>query len=182
MARFTTLTPETMTPRQREVGENIGSGARSGIKGPFPAWLHSPEMADAMQRAGRFMRWDSGFPARLSELAIIVTAKAYKARFEWFAHAELALKGGLRPEIVEAVRTGQQPQGMAEDEAAVYRFCTELHRDKDVSDAAFDKAKAMFGEKGVAELLGICGYYVAVGLTLNVARVPLPAGVPDPFA
>jgi 4-carboxymuconolactone decarboxylase len=57
---------------------------------------------------------------------------------------------------------------MAEDEAAVFHFCTELHRDKDVTDAAFEKAKAMFGEKGVAELLGICGYYVAVGLTLNV--------------
>lgn len=182
MARFTALSPETMTARQQEVAANIGAGARAGIKGPFPAWLHSPDMADAMQRAGRFMRWDSGFPARLSELAIIVTAKAYKARFEWFAHAALALEGGLKPEIVEAVRIGQQPPGMAEDEAAVHQFCIELHRDKDVSDAAFDKAKALFGEKGVAELLGICGYYVAVGLTLNVARVPLPEGVPDPFA
>ncbi|WP_421988461.1 carboxymuconolactone decarboxylase family protein [Roseococcus sp.] len=181
MARFTELTPATMNPRQREVGENIGSGARSGIKGPFPAWLHSPEMADAMQRAGRFMRWDSSFPARLSELAIIITAKAYNARYEWFAHLPLALKGGLAPAIAEAVRLGQEPQGMAEDEAAVHRFCTELHRDKDVSDAAFDKAKALFGEKGAAELLGICGYYVAVGLTLNVARVPLPEGTPDPF-
>jgi 4-carboxymuconolactone decarboxylase len=138
-------------------------------------------MADRMQNAGRFMRWDSSFPARLSELAILITARAYKARFEWFAHLPLALQGGLKPAIAEAVRLGQEPQGMAADEAAVHRFCTELHRDKDVSDAAFETAKGLFGEKGVAELLGICGYYVAVGLTLNVARVPLPAGEPDPF-
>jgi 4-carboxymuconolactone decarboxylase len=181
MARFTALTPETMTARQREVAENIASGARSGLRGPFPAWLHSPEMADIMQRAGRFMRWDSSFPARLSELAIIITAKAYEARYEWFAHLPLALQGGLKPEIGEAVRVGQQPRDMAEDEAAVYHFCTELHRDKDVTEAAFEKARALFGEKGVAELLGICGYYAAVGLTLNVARVPLPEGTPDPF-
>lgn len=181
MSRFTTLTPETMTPRQREVAESIGAGARSGIRGPFPAWLHSPDMADALQRAGRFMRWDSSFPARLSELAIIITAKAYEARYEWYAHLPLALKGGLRPEIGEAVRTGMQPKDMAEDEAAVYRFCIELHRDRNVSDAAFEKAKSLFGEKGVAELLGICGYYAAVGLTLNVAGVPLPEGEPDPF-
>ncbi len=182
MTRFTTLTPETMTPRQREVAATIASGARSGVRGPFPAWLHSPDMAERMQNAGRFMRWDSSFPARLSELAIIITAKAYQARYEWFAHLPLALAGGLKPEIAEAIRLGQAPAGMAEDEAAVYRFCAELHRDKDVSDAAFETAKALFGEKGVAELLGICGYYAAVGLTLNVARVPLPEGTPDPFA
>ncbi|WP_424812845.1 carboxymuconolactone decarboxylase family protein [Roseococcus sp. YIM B11640] len=181
MPRFTALTEATMTPRQREVAASISSGARSGLRGPFPAWLHSPEMAEAMQRVGRFMRWESGFPARLSELAILVTAAAYRARFEWFAHHPLAIEGGLKPEIAEAVRLGQEPKGMAEDEEAVWRFAYELHRDKDVSDAAFEKVKALFGEKGVAEILGICGYYVAVGLTLNVARVPLPEGTPDPF-
>ena len=181
MSRFTTLTPETMTPRQLEVAESIGAGARGGLRGPFPAWLHSPEMADALQRAGRFMRWESSFPARLSELAILITAKRNRARYEWFAHHPLALQGGLRPEIAEAVRVGQPPAGMAADEAAVHRFCAELHADGDVSDAAFESAKALFGEAGVAELLGICGYYTAVGPTLNVARVPLPEGAPDPF-
>ncbi|UPY35937.1 carboxymuconolactone decarboxylase family protein [Sediminicoccus sp. KRV36] len=181
MPRFTTLTPETMTARQREVAEHIGAGARGGLRGPFPAWLHSPDMADALQRAGRFMRWGSSFPARLSELAILITAKRYRARYEWFAHHPLALEGGLRPEIAEAVRLGQPPADMAADEVAVYRFCTELHADGDVSDAAFEAAKALFGEPGIVELLGICGYYTAVGLTLNVARVPLPEGTPDPF-
>ncbi|MDB5414643.1 MAG: 4-carboxymuconolactone decarboxylase [Rubritepida sp.] len=181
MSRFTELTDATMTPRQREVAASIGAGARSGLRGPFPAWLHSPEMADALQRAGRFMRWDSSFPARLSELAILITAKRYRARYEWFAHYPLAMQGGLKPEIAEAVRLGELPAGMADDEAAVYRFCTELHADGDVSDIAFAGAKALFGETGVVELLGICGYYAAVGLTLNVARVPLPDGTPDPF-
>ena len=181
MSRFTTLTPETMTPRQREVADSIGAGARGGLRGPFPAWLHSPEMADALQRAGRFMRWESSFPARLSELAILITAKRYRARYEWFAHLPLALQGGLRPAIAEAVRLGRPPAAMAADEAAVHRFCTELHAQGDVSDAAFEAAKAIFGEAGVAELLGICGYYTAVGLTLNVARVPLLEGTPDPF-
>ena len=181
MPRFTELTPETMTPRQRQVAESIGAGARGGLRGPFPAWLHSPEMADVLQRAGRFMRWESSLPARLSELAILITAKRYRARYEWFAHHPLALAGGLAPAIAEAVRIGLSPLGMAEDEAAVHCFCTELHADGDVSDAAFEGARALFGEAGIAELLGISGYYTAVGLTLNVARVPLPDGTPDPF-
>lgn len=182
MPRFTELTEATMTPRQREVAAAIGAGARGGLRGPFPAWLHSPEMAEALQRAGRFLRWETSLPARLSELAILVTAARWKARYEWFAHHRLAMEAGLDPAIAEAVRLGVPPAGMAEDEAAVHRFASELHRDGDVSDAAFDAAKRLFGEAGVAELLGLCGYYTAVGLTLNVARVPLPEGVSDPFA
>lgn len=32
MPRYTELQPETMTPRQREVAENIGAGARGGLR------------------------------------------------------------------------------------------------------------------------------------------------------
>ena len=63
MPRFTELTEATMTPRQREVAAAIGAGARGGLRGPFPAWLHSPEMAEALQRAGRFLRWETSLPA-----------------------------------------------------------------------------------------------------------------------
>ena len=93
----------------------------------------------------------------------------------------MALAGGLTVIGVSTLEAVAQGLEMAEDEAAVHRFASELHRDGDVSDAAFDEAKRLFGEQGVAELLGLCGYYTAVGLTLNVARVPLPDGVSDPF-
>lgn len=181
MPRFTTLTPDAMTPRQREVADNIGAGARGGLRGPFPAWLHSPEMAERMQNVGRFMRWESSLPARLSELAILVTAKRWRARYEWFAHHKMAMDGGLSPAIAEDVRLGRTPAGMAADEAAVFRFVSEVQATGDVSDEAFHDAKRLFGEQGCAELLGITGYYTAVSFTLNVDRVALPEGVPDPF-
>lgn len=181
MPRFTQLTQEAMTPRQREVAASIGAGARVGVKGPFPAWLHSPDMADRLQQVGRFMRWESSLPARLSELAILVTARRWRARFEWFAHHKMAMEGGLSPAIAEDVRLGRTPAGMAEDEAAVFRFVSEVQSTGDVSDEAFDEVRRLFGEKGCAELLGITGYYTAVSFTLNVDRVALPEGVPDPF-
>lgn len=181
MPRFTPLTEANMTTRQREVAANIGSGARAGVKGPFPAWLHSPEMAERLQNVGRFMRWESSLPPRLSELAILVTAKRWRARFEWYAHHKMAMDGGLSPAIAEDVRLGRTPSNMAEDEAAVFRFVSEVQATGDVSDEAFNEAKRLFGEKGCAELLGITGYYTAVSFTLNVDRVALPEGVPDPF-
>lgn len=181
MDRFTTLTESAMTPRQREVAAAIAAGARGGVKGPYNAWLHAPELAARMEQVGRSIRWGTSFPARLSELAIIVTAARWRARYEWFAHARLAAEGGLRDDIIEAIRLRRRPVGMAEDEAAVHDFARALVDEGDVPDAVFDRCKALFGERGCAELLGACGFYVAVGFTLNVARVPLPEGVSDPF-
>lgn len=181
MPRFTELTDALMDGRQREVAAAIASGARGGVKGPYNAWLNAPEMAARLEQVGRYIRWETSFPARLSELAIIVTAARWRAKYEWFAHARLALEGGLKPEIVEAIRLRQRPEGMAEDEAAVHDFARALVDEGDVPDAVFDRCKRLFGERGCAELLAACGFYVAVGFTLNVARVPLPAGVPDPF-
>jgi 4-carboxymuconolactone decarboxylase len=180
--RFTELTDAAMTARQREVAANIGAGARGGIKGPFPAWLHSPEMAELFQRVGRFIRWETSLPPRLSELAILVTAARWRARYEWFAHHRMAMEGGLNPAIAEDIRIGRVPRDMAEDEATVFHFVHELQTTGNVSDRRFEAARALFGERGCAELLGIAGYYTAVSFTLNVAQVPLPEGVPDPFA
>ncbi len=182
MPRFTELTDAAMTARQREVAANIGAGARGGIKGPFPAWLHSPEMAELFQRVGRFIRWETSLPPRLSELAILVTAARWRARYEWFAHHRMAMEGGLNPAIAEDIRIGRVPRDMAEDEATVFHFVHELQTTGNVSDRRFEAARALFGERGCAELLGIAGYYTAVSFTLNVAQVPLPEGVPDPFA
>jgi 4-carboxymuconolactone decarboxylase len=181
MPRFTRLEEADMDPRQQEVAASISAGARGGVRGPFMAWLHSPEMAERLQQVGRFARWESSLPARLSELAILVTAKRWRARYEWFAHHKMAMEGGLSPAIAEDVRLGRTPSGMAEDEAAVFHFVQEVQATGDVSDARFEEAKRLFGERGVAELLGITGYYTAVSFTLNVDRVPLPDGVPDPF-
>lgn len=181
MDRFTTLTESTMTPRQREVAAAIAAGARGGVKGPYNAWLHAPELAARMEQVGRLIRWETTLPARLSELAIIVTAARWRARYEWFAHARLAAEGGLDPAIIEAIRLRRRPDAMAEDEAAVHDFARALVDDGDVPDAVFERCKALFGERGCAELIAACGYYVAVGFTLNVARVPLPDGVADPF-
>jgi len=70
---------------------------------------------------------------------------------------------------------------MKADEEVVYDFCTTLHRDHFVGDALFERAKATLGEQGVVDLIGLSGYYTLVSMVLNVAEIPLPAGVPSPW-
>lgn len=180
--RLPPLAPERMTPRQREVAEAIAGGPRGGLRGPFQAWLRSPEVADRFQRVGEYVRFNSSIPAALNELAILVTAREWTAQFEWHAHHALAMKAGLPPAIADAIARGERPGSMDADQRVVYEFATELHRERSVSDATYAAVVERFGERGLVDLVAACGYYVAVAMTLNVARVPLPDGLPPPLA
>jgi len=179
--RFPAIPPERMSPEQRAVADAIAGGPRGGLRGPFNALLRSPVLADRFQRVGEYLRFNSSIPPALNEFAILITAREWSAQYEWYAHHRLAMQAGLSPAIAQAVAEGCRPEGMSEDEALVYDFCTELHRTRTVSDATFERAKARFGEQGVVDLIGVSGYYVAVAMVLNVAQVPLPEGVAPPL-
>ncbi|MFC3228546.1 carboxymuconolactone decarboxylase family protein [Marinibaculum pumilum] len=176
MSRLPPLSPDRMTPPQKAVHDAIVSGPRGAVQGPFAAWLRSPEMADPAQRLGAFCRFGSTFPPRLSELAILLTARHWTAQFEWWAHARMARDGGLGDAVIDAIREGRRPAEMQEDEAAVHDFCASALRDGRVAEAPYRRVIALFGERGAVELVGIIGYYCMVSLTLNVFEVPVPDG------
>jgi 4-carboxymuconolactone decarboxylase len=179
--RFKPLSPEELSEAQRKVYQEIAGGPRGGVRGPFNALLRSPELADRAQKMGEYIRFNTVLPPRLSEFAILVTARYWSSQYEWFAHAPFAAKGGLASSVISALQNGKRPGAMSEDEAAVYDFCTELHEKKTVSDAAYQRALERFGERGVVDLIGISGYYTLVSMVLNVARHPLPEGAPAPL-
>ena len=181
MPRFPDLSPDRMTEAQKRVAEAIASGPRGGVRGPFAVLLRSPELADRVQKLGEHLRFHSSLPARLNEFAIIINARFWESKYEWFAHRPLAVKAGLAEAIADAVAKGQRPDGMKEDEALVYDFCTTLHRRHFVDDALFERARTLLGEQGVVDLIGVSGYYTLVSMVLNVAEIPLPAGTPPPW-
>ena len=179
--RFAPLDPDKMTPEQRKVADDIVSGPRKSLSGPFSAWLRSPQLADRLQRVGDYLRFHSSVPARLNEFAILITAREWTAQYEWYAHYPLAIKAGLDPRIAAELGAGKRPERMSDDEAAVYDFCIELHRGRPISDKTFDAAMAALGEQGVVDLIAVSGYYDLVAMTLNAANVQVPAAVQPPL-
>jgi len=175
--RFRPLAYSEMTPEQKTMIDNVLTGERRSAGGPFNVLLRSPEMGDLTQRLGAYIRFRSSLPAKLNELAIIMTARAWTSHFEWYAHKRAALQAGLAPAVVDAIAEGKRPAAMQPDEEAVYNFCDELLKTKQVSDAAFKAAVSRFGERGVVDLIGAMGYYQFVAMLLNVDRYPLPEGV-----
>jgi 4-carboxymuconolactone decarboxylase len=180
-ARFPELRPDQMTDAQRRVYESIAGGPRGGVRGPFNALLRSPELADRVQKVGEYLRFKTSLPARLNELAILINARFWGSKYEWYAHRPLAAQGGRAEDIADDLARNKRPARMQPDEALVYEFCTALHREHAVDDALFRRAVTTLGEAGVMDLIGVSGYYTLVSMVLNVADIPLPEGARPPW-
>lgn len=173
-----------MNDAQRALMDAIRSGPRGAIspRGPFAVWLHAPEFGQLAQAVGGFCRYKTTLPARLSEFAILCTARLWKAQYEWFAHAPLAEKGGVKPKTIAYLRAGRAPKTAPKDERAIYDFVQELYRTKRVSERTYKKLHGMLGDKAMVELVGLLGYYVMISFTLNVFQMMPPADAALAFA
>jgi 4-carboxymuconolactone decarboxylase len=174
--RFTPLTYDKMTAEQKVLVEDVLSGERGTLNGPFNVTLRSPVMGDKAQKLGAELRFHSSLPNKLVEQAILMTARFWSSQYEWSAHRKIASAAGLSPAVIEAIAAGRRPGSMQPDEEIVYNFADELLRTRQVSDPAFRAAVARFGERGAVDLTGVMGYYCFVSMMLNIDRYPLPDG------
>jgi 4-carboxymuconolactone decarboxylase len=178
--RMAPIPKEKLSDAQKQAAAEFEK-ERGALTGPWAVMLRSPDMINRARGLSDYLRFKSSLPPRLSEFVILITAREWAQQYEWNAHHPLALKGGLNPEIAKAIAEGRRPEKMAEDEAILYDFCMELHRNRSVSDATYARAVAKFGEQGVVDTIGLSGWYTLVAMILNTARTPLPAGVAPPL-
>lgn len=179
--RFAPLTWEQLTPEQKTMVNDLLSGTRGSLGGPFNVTLRSPEMGNLAQKLGEYLRFRTAVPQRLNEMAILLTAKWWAAQYEWSAHKPLALTAGLSASVADDIQAGRRPTAMKPDEAIVYDFHAELREHRRVSDATYKAAVGLLGEKGVVDLVALMGYYDLVSMMLDVDRYPLATGTPLPF-
>jgi 4-carboxymuconolactone decarboxylase len=183
--RLKDISDEQMTALQRALRDAIYSGPR-GIRkkltGPFQIWLNAPELGHLAQALGAHVRYKTSLSPRLSETAILATAQIWKAQYEWFAHAPQAEKAGVKPATIKDIRAGRTPKSAARDERAIVEFVKELYKSRRIGNRTYAKLHALLGDAGMVELVGICGYYALISMTLNVFRAPIPDGGAMPFA
>jgi 4-carboxymuconolactone decarboxylase len=181
--RFPPLKAEEMTPDQKTWADLISAPPRNAkfVNPPYRAYIRNPELATRLSALSDYLRWNSSLPPRLSEFAILITARQWTAQYEWYVHYPLAIKGGLDAKIAADLAAGRRPEGMKDDEAAVYDLATELYRDKKVSDPVYKAALTQFGDKGIMDVIGIIGYYDLVSMTLITMQAAAPNGDVTPL-
>src|SRR3954452_23793937 len=153
--RMGPLTPENMTDLQKKAAEELASGPRGSVRGPFNVLLRSPELMSPLQKVGEYLRFKCQLDRRIAELATLIAARQWTQVYEWSAHHPLALKAGLKPEIADAIAEGRRPTGMAADEEIVYDLLTETFQNRSVSDVTYERALKQFGEQNLVDLVTI---------------------------
>ncbi len=181
--RLSAPSEDSLSPRQRELIDSIRSGPRGKINmsGPFGLYLHAPEFGDLAQKLGAFCRYKTSLPPRLSEIAILVTARLWRAQYEWFVHAPIAERAGVSPRTISDIKAGRALKSAPKDERAVHDFIKELYKKRRVSDRTYARVHALVGDAGMVEFAGIIGYYGLVAMTLDIFRVPIDDGAALPF-
>jgi 4-carboxymuconolactone decarboxylase len=182
--RVTVLKEEQLNPTQRALLDAMRSGPRGKalpIRGPFAAFLHAPAFGDLAQRLGAHCRYRTTVPPRLSEFAILCTARQWRAQFEWYAHEPMALKAGVSAKTVRDLKAGRLPKSAPKDERAIYDFVQELYKTRRVSDRTYRRVRAVLSDESMVELVGILGYYTLISMTLNVFQMLPPPEDELPF-
>ena len=169
--RLPDLDPNTFTEKQAEIYKAIENGPRGRVAGPLRIWMRNPELAQNAQALGQYARFDSSLPPHLSELAILVTARYWSAQFEWVHHVPSAQSAGISQEIITSISYAKIPKFSDPLMQVVFNYCTELHRDKEVTDKTYENAIKHITTTGVIDLTAVCGYYTFISMTIKAFRV-----------
>ncbi len=172
MSRLAPLEPDSMPPRQRDAYEELIANQRGGVRGPFGVWVRSPGLVAALRGLMKFYLEESVITEDIRELTILITTRHWGATYAYAAHEAQALASGLTPGLVAAVMAGETPTEGTVLELCVHRYCTELLKTREVSDAVYQEAFSLLGEKGVVDLTALVGFYSAISLTLNAFEIP----------
>lgn len=166
--RFPPLQVEQLSAEQKQYADALLVPPRNAkfTEPPYSAYIRNPALAECIRPLSEYLRWNTSLPPRLSEMAILITARQWSAQYEWAHHYPLAIKGGLSESIAADIASGKRPQGMKDDEAALYDLAIELYRDKKASDQVYKAALAQFGELGIMDIIALIGYYAFVSMTL----------------
>lgn len=178
--RYPPFDPDALPADARAVHDRI-LGERGYIPGPYFYWLAAPEFTDRMEPIEKYLRYEVSFEERIVEVAVLTIARHWRARYVWTSHAPAAVKAGVQPAIVAAILGGAPPAFDRDDEAVCHAFCAALIGGGAVDDALWTRTRSTFGERGIAEIMGLIGLYSAVCATMVAYRVPTKAGEPDPF-
>jgi 4-carboxymuconolactone decarboxylase len=159
-------------PGQRFYDAVVGPHSRTlvGLRGPSGIWLHSPTLGERVRAVNQYLRFETALGRRLTELAILVTARELDNQFEWTAHEPAALSEGLTQEIVDVVKYRRSTAALGPEESVIVSFGREVFRERKVRSETFARAVELFGHEGVVNLAALMGNYAMTAVILNAVN------------
>ena len=175
MSRVPAVVPDELDADQRRLFDQIMATRHDGqIQGPSALWVRSASIGTAASQMAATLRRDSKLEACLFELITLIVARQWSTHYVWHVHAKEAERVGLAPAIIEALRSHRVPHFDTEQQTMIYEMSQELLATKQLADATYGRALAMFGAELIVEIVTTIGFYTLVCMTLNAFRAPAP--------
>jgi 4-carboxymuconolactone decarboxylase len=166
-----------LPPPKREDMDDYGKKVFDELTGPRISWtkqvplrLYSPRLAKPMSDAHSYLKFETGLGDRLTEIAVLVTARELDNQFEWTQweiHARMAGAGYVEPAIIDTIKYNKPVTGLGEKETDIIKFGRELFGKKRVSPETFAQTLRLFGPRGTVDLTNLMALYSATALELT---------------
>ena len=164
--------------RQRAFVERVTAGPRGRVPINLQAWLRDMPFAEVVEPFGLYVSEHAAISKREKEITVLVNARFWRAAFEWAMHERHALKAGIEPRQVAAIREGRDPGFTDEGEALTWRLAEALHESRQVPEDLYQQALSRFGHAWVFDRIGLIGLYTMIAMTLNFFEIPAPPAEP----
>jgi 4-carboxymuconolactone decarboxylase len=168
---------EELDEAGKRVYDATMSGARqtlAGLQGPTGIRMYSGKLSEAMSTVNNYLRRETDLDPKLTEVAIMVTAKEMQSQFEWTQHELEARRIGVSPTAIDIIKFNKPVAGIGEKESIIIEFGREMMGKKKVSSATFARALQAFGKKGLVDLTALMGHYASTSLLLTAFDMQLP--------
>jgi AhpD family alkylhydroperoxidase len=142
--------------------------------GPFNPVLFSPEISNSFFDLQAAEQTNTSLEASVREVVILTVGAVWECAYELYAHSAVARAAGLSEDVVRGLAAGEEPAGLTEYEALAHRFVRGLVADRMVDSKVYRDAEAVFGKRGLVDIITLSGIYGTVCGMLNTFDIPAP--------
>lgn len=183
--RLPLLRPDELNPRQRplydafeamvKADEYTGFEVRNtdgAFVGPWGVMLHFPELAEPLARFIDRAQQLPGLSERARHVVVLTIGARFKAAYEMYAHARLAVRAGLRPDQVATLCAGGRPSDLTEEERLAADVATALAEGGPLPGPLYDTVIETLGQQTLDTIVFVTVHYLALATVLNAYDVP----------
>src|SRR6266852_6936855 len=142
--------------------------------GPFNPSLYSPSITDGFSQFMDAEPQNTKLDRRTRQIVILTVGAVWNSPYELYAHSAEARKVGLPEGAIQALASGESPEGLTSNELVAHRFARQLTAERRVDDDLYRKAKLAFGEEGLVDMIYLIGIYQVTCALLNGFEIPAP--------
>jgi 4-carboxymuconolactone decarboxylase len=180
MPRLAIIERADMNAEQARVYDSAKTSG-GPVGGPYYAYIRLPKLFDAAQNM-RACLSSGPLSRREQQIANLVIARHWGARYPWFAQVRASLAVGVPQAVVDAINANKTPELADPRERTCYVVVRELLASKGLSDETYAAAEKALGLEHLVALVATTGSFSMTCMTANTFQIAPPPENPTPLA